>query len=72
MTQNYYKSPLKVSELKVWVKPQDVFQNVKGLFHVKWCKPGHELSQNLIKFCQVVTTYKIWLWYGLGEITLQS
>ena len=29
MTQNYHKSPLKVSELKVWVKPVDVFENVK-------------------------------------------
>ena len=30
MTQNYYQSPLKVNELKVWDKqPPDVFQNVK-------------------------------------------
>ena len=30
MTQNYYKSPLKVPELKVWVKnPSDLFQNFK-------------------------------------------
>ena len=59
MIQNYYNSSLKVSELKVWVKPPDVFQNVKGLFHVKWSKPGHDIS-HLINFCQVATIYKIW------------
>ena len=30
-----------------------------GLFHVKWCKPGHDPSQDLIKICQAVTLYKI-------------
>ena len=29
MTQNFNKSLPKFSELKVWVKPTDVFQNVK-------------------------------------------
>ena len=31
-----------------------------GSLHAKWCKPGHDPSQNLIKICQVVTIYKIW------------
>ena len=31
-----------------------------GSFHVKWCKSGHDPSQNLIKICKVVTIYKIW------------
>ena len=29
MAQNYHKLHLKVSELKVWVKPVDVFENIK-------------------------------------------
>ena len=34
--KNHFKSPLKVCELKVWVKkPPDVFQNVKAVQQMK-------------------------------------
>ena len=32
---------------------------VGGSFHVKWCKSGHDPSQNLIRICKVVAIYKI-------------
>ena len=31
----------------------------EGPFHVMWCKPGHDPSQNLIKICLVITICKL-------------
>ena len=40
--------------------PKNWYSFTGGSFHFKWCKPLHDLSQSLIKVCQVVTIYKIW------------
>ena len=54
-------------------------ESTLGSFHVKWCKPGHDPSQNLITICKVVTILRydnpeflINILYGLGEMALQS
>ena len=36
-----------------------IFPNMRGWLHVKWSKPEHDPSQNLIKICQVFTICQI-------------
>ena len=49
---------LKNISSKDWVVTNSLITS--GSFHVKWCKPGHDPSQNLIRICQIVVIYMIW------------
>ena len=47
-------------KVSIEIYTSKVLSEPDGLFHVKWCKPGHDPSKNLIKICQVITIYKMW------------
>ena len=57
---NYYKSPLKVHELKVWVKkPPDIFQNLKIMDNFKKYSIKQIPNSSILRFYQMVENDEI-------------
>ena len=50
---------IKMSNNKKIRSIKDGLKNVRGSFHVRWCKPWHDPLQNLKRIFQVTEIYKI-------------